>query len=77
MNMPTLHYHLKKKDGAYIAKCVEIPAVMVYAKTPKEIEDKLNKAVRSYLDAFPDEMQMIKNQQVKELAISQDLQAKG
>lgn len=75
--MPTLHYSLRN-NGVYIAKCVEIPAVMVYGKTPEEIEGKLNNAVRSYLDAFPGGLQVIKNQQVKELTISSpDLQAKG
>lgn len=68
--MPILHYSLKKGKDIYIARCVELPAVMAYGKTPKEITSKLNLAIHSYLDAFPNEKPMMKNQEVKELTIT-------
>lgn len=70
MSISTLHYHLKKKDGLYVAKCVEIPAVMVYGTSQDEVASKLNRAIHSYLDAFPSEIPSLENQQFKELVIS-------
>ena len=48
-----LHYTKDElEDGGYVARCVEIPEIMVYADHETMIESKIQGAVIGYFKAF-------------------------
>ena len=65
----TVHYVLKEKDGIYVGHCVEIPAIVAYGKTQKEVETEIQKAITSYFIAFPEQRNAIRREEVREIEV--------
>ena len=55
-----LHYKIEKIQAAgFIGQCVEIPALIVQAKTESELGKKMDIATKGYFEACPEAYKML------------------
>jgi predicted RNase H-like HicB family nuclease len=51
---------LRKEEGGYSVRCVELPGAISEGKTRKEALDNIREAIQGYLEAFPEEESRLK-----------------
>jgi predicted RNase H-like HicB family nuclease len=60
---------LRKEEGGYSVRCVELPGAISEGKTRKEALESIREAIQGYLEAFPEEESRLKVRNVVQLAI--------
>jgi predicted RNase H-like HicB family nuclease len=50
----------EEPEGGYSAQCVELPGAISQGDTRKEALTKIKEAIEGYLEAFPDELDQLK-----------------
>jgi len=49
-----LHYKIEQIPAGFIGQCVEIPALIVQAKTQNDLNKKMDTATKGYFQACPE-----------------------
>jgi len=50
----------KEEEGGYSAQCLELPGCISEGETKKETLANIREAIEGYLEAFPEEMEQLK-----------------
>jgi len=50
----------KEEEGGYSAQCLELPGAISQGETKKETLTNIREAIEGYLEAFPEELEQLK-----------------
>lgn len=61
-NIPQLYVDVVQypKDNTFVAECLELP-IIVEAETVEKIQEKMNLAIKGFLETFPEQSKVLLN----------------